>query len=215
MDENESYVLIPKPVGYEEALKGAWEELKRQSDDGIVFRKNVVRVSERVIEVPFLNEKYVVEIARQRALDTTGKEVPPFFRVLLLHYLCGFSAANVSGEWVSFRQLRGGDFYFPAFANRTVERLKKDFNGKEGRFQKAAEALGGRRLEFKDISFEFAVFPKVHLAVILHCMTEEFGADANILFDRAAESHLETEDLAVCASFLVSRIGKIAKSTGD
>jgi len=211
MDESSYYVLSPSPVGYEEALRKVWEELKRQTDDGIVRRKAVRRVGERRIELPFLGDSYRVDIVSESVKDASGTEVFPFLKVLLLHYLAGLSSELVGEDWLSFRQLRGGATYYPAFASRTVVRLKKEFTGREESFARAAEVLGGRPLDFKDISFAFDVFPRVRIAVILHSATEEFDAEANILFDRAAAAHLETEDLAVCGAMLVSKIVKTAK----
>jgi len=211
MDESSYQVLSPSPVGYEEALRKAWEELKRQTDDGIVRRKAVRKVGERRIELSFLGDSYTVDIASESVKDASGKEVFPFLKVLLLHYIAGLSSELAGEDWLSFRQLRGGATYFPAFAARTVVRLKKEFTGREESFARAAEALGGRPLDFKDVSFAFDVFPRVRIAVILHSATEEFDAEANILFDRAAAAHLETEDLAVCGALLVSKIVKTVK----
>lgn len=211
MDESAYQLLSPSPVGYEEALRKAWKELDRQSDGGIVRRKAVKKLSNRCIEVPFLGRNYRVDISSRRVKDPTGKEVSPFLKVLLLHYIVGLSSAKADEDWLSFRQLRGGATYYPAFATRTIRRLREEFNRKEENFRKAAEAIGGEELTFKDISFAFYVFPRVRLAVILHCATDEFGTDANILYDKAAAAHLETEDLAVCGALLVSDLVKVAK----
>jgi len=206
MDEFQN-LLSPRPVGYEEALQKAWRALERKSAEQIVHAKGL-SLRDRLITIPFLGEEFFLDLTAKRVTDQKGSEVYPFLRVLLLHYVCSDSSAQPTGEWLSFRQLTGGDTYYPAFAARTVERLKKRFGGREEEFVQAAERLNGRRLAFPDISFAFDVFPHVVLAVVLNRATEEFGAEAVVLFDEAAPEHLETEDLAVCGAMLVSRLVK-------
>jgi hypothetical protein len=128
--------------------------------------------------------------------------------VLILHYLVNLSAATPTGEWVSFRQFEGGDFYYPAFAARTVERLEKTFGGREEELEKSAKKLAGEKMKLGDIAFKFSVFPRLILAVVLHKGCEEFGSDANLLFDSSCLKLLPTEDAAVAASLLVSRLCK-------
>ncbi len=208
MDEAEFQVLSPKPVGYEEALRRAWDALSGADAAELAARKGVEVRSDGAIELPFLAEVYRVDLKGRRVLDAAGGEVYPFLRVLLLHYLCGDSGAEPTGEWLGFRQLRGGETYFPAFAARTSRRLAAVFGGRERLLYEAAEALDGRKLAFGDASCAFDVFPRASMAVVLHASCEDFGAEAAVLFDSAAPKHLETEDLAVCGAFLTSRLCK-------
>lgn len=206
MDEV-SGLLFPRPVGYEEALQKAWSVLEGIPPDRIAFAKGLSIRNGQVV-IPFLKENYLLDLVARKVTDEKGKEVYPFLSVLLLHYACGKATTPPTGNWLSFRQLRGGDTYYPAFAARTVERLKSRFGGREEEFVSSAERLGGRRLAFPDISFAFDVFPYVVVCVVLNRATEEFGPDAVILFDEAAAEHLETEDLAVCGAMLVGRLVK-------
>ena len=200
-------LLFPRPVGYEEALARAWSALANQKPEDIAARKGL-SVQNGCVVISFLGQNYFADISARRVADAAGKDVNPFLRVLLLHYICGSSSAMPTGEWLSFRQLRGGETYYPAFAARTVKRLKERFGGREEEFVVASKSLGGRKLAFSDISFAFDVFPYVVIGVVLNKATEEFGAEAVVLFDSAAPQHLETEDLAVCGAMLAGRLVK-------
>jgi len=200
-------LLFPRPVGYEEALERAWSALANQNPQDIAARKGLSAQNGCVV-ISFLGQTYFADLSAKRVTDASGKEVYPFLRVLLLHYICGSSSAMPTGEWLSFRQLRGGETYYPAFAARTVKRLKERFSGREEEFVVASKSLGGRKLAFSDISFAFDVFPYVVIGVVLNKATEEFGAEAVVLFDSAGAEHLATEDLAVCGAMLVGRLVK-------
>jgi hypothetical protein len=207
-DESSELVLIPRPQGYGPALAKAWEELSQLSDDGLVRRKGAkVDLQYARLSVKFLTDEFCLD--RQTREVYLGDSVsPPFLAVLVLHYLTNLSGAMPTGEWISFRQFEGGEFYFPAFAARTIERLKKTFGGREEKLEEAAKNLNGERIKFGDIAFKFSVFPRLVLAVVLHKGCEEFGSDANLLFDSSCMKLLPTEDAAVAASLLVSRLCK-------
>jgi len=206
MDEV-SGLLFPRPVGYEEALERAWRALQGKTAEQVAAAKGLTLQDDLLI-IPFLGENYLLNLKEKTLTDESGEQVYPFLRVLLLHYACGEATTPPTGNWLSFRQLRGGQTYYPAFAARTVERLKERFGGREDEFAEAAKRLGGRPLGFPDVSFAFDVFPYVCLGVVLNRATEEFGAEAVVLFDEAAQEHLETEDLAVCGAMLVGRLVK-------
>jgi hypothetical protein len=206
-DEGANLVLVPRPQGYEPALNKGWEALAEQSDEGVITRKGARLTEEGLLCVDMLGDEFCVD-RKSRKIFWNGQESPPFFTVLILHYLTDLSGARPSGEWISFRELEGGDFYFPAFAARTIQRLKATFAGREKDLLKAAEKLDGEKIEFGDASARFYVLPNVVIGAVLHEACEDFPNEANILFDSTCKKILPTEDLAVAASLLVSRICK-------
>jgi hypothetical protein len=76
---------------------------------------------------------------------------------------------------------------------------------------KAAEKLGGRAIDAGDAGFEFAVFPRVPIQLILWEGDEEFPPEANILFDDVIGELLSPEDIAWLAGMLVYRLMGLAR----
>ncbi|MFH1422570.1 MAG: DUF3786 domain-containing protein [Planctomycetota bacterium] len=207
-NEGSELVLVPRPQGYGPALNKAWEELIQISDEGLIRRKGaVVEPGSGLISITLLGDKYRLD-KKKREIYLKDSPAPQFISVLVLHYLTNLSGISPENEWVSFRQFEGGDFYFPAFAARTIEKLKKIFGGQEGKLEKAAQKLNGEKIPFGTTAYKFPVFPKLVIAVVLHNACEEFGSDANILFDNSCLKLLPTEDAAVAASLLVSKLCK-------
>ncbi|MGQ9598230.1 MAG: DUF3786 domain-containing protein [Anaerolineae bacterium] len=134
-------------------------------------------------------------------------------RILLLHYLLTADGTPLADRWIAFRNLPGGLGYDEAFQRRAEHRLVQVFGQDPRAFEAAAQALGGERLNFGDVSFAFRILPRVWLAVVLYVADEEFPASANVLFDAAAGHYLPTEDLAVLGGMLAGRLVKAAPQT--
>jgi hypothetical protein len=117
-----------------------------------------------------------------------------------------------SDEWIAFRELPDGLAYDSAFQGRSGQRLAREYGHDPDAFVAAAEALGGERLTFGDVSYMFRILPRIRMAVILHVADEEFGAAVNVLFDASAGHYLPTEDLAVLGGLLASNLIKAAEA---
>ena len=206
-EDGANFVLVPRPQGYGPALDKAWAALEEQTDEGLVNRKGAYLAGDGGLCVEMLGDEFRIDRAGRSVL-WNGNEAPPFFAVLVLHYLEDLSSARPTGEWISFRELEGGDFYFPAFAARTIQRMKLTFAGREKELFDVAGKLGGERVEFGDAGAAFRVLPNAVIALVLHEACEDFPNEANVLFDSACKIILPTEDLAVAASLLVSKVCK-------
>jgi len=68
------------------------------------------------------------------------------------------------------------------------------------------ERLPGRRVDQGDIGVVLEAFEKVPVMVILWRADEEFGADANLLFDKSITEILCTEDIVVLGGMVTAAI---------
>lgn len=176
-------------MAYEAALSKAWAELGALSKDG--FHK-----------VRFLNDEYEVDVKNKH---TSAKE---FLSVLILHYLIKKlkGLAPLTGEWISFRELEGGQWYYSAFKRATIDRLLQKYGSSPDDIIEAANKLGAKQAEFKDVSVTLEPFDGIRLAFILTRGDEEFAPSANILFDKNIKSILCTEDVSVMTALAISKI---------
>ena len=111
----------------------------------------------------------------------------------------------LSGKLVKFKDLPGGCAYEGAFIKRAVHPIEYVFGEKLDDLSKAAELLGGFKLEYGDVSVEIPALKSIPLTYILYG-TEEFQAAANILYDQSASYYLPTEDLAVLGEITTVRL---------
>ena len=126
--------------------------------------------------------------------------------MLILHYLLADPMPPPGGNWVAYREIPGAAFYFSAFSKRALQPMIKTFGQNVDGLIQAAGQLGGTGIEPGDAGFEFNLFPRISLQLILWLGDDEFSADANILFDAAIGEILSPEDAAWLASLLVYRL---------
>jgi hypothetical protein len=202
--------IMPRIDDYIAACRLAREKLAAEPYEGLVARSGFEPAEGGGLRIPFLDRVYRLSYPGLEFADTSSgaTEIPLQEQVLILHYLHGDPQAGVSGEWVAYREIPGATFYFGAFVKRALDPLKKGFGQNTEGFGRAAGRLKGEAVGIGDAGFEFRVFPRVPVRVILYAGDEEFAAEANILFDRSIGRILSPEDVAWMAGMLVYRLIK-------
>ena len=197
---------------YQHARDLAAEALARESLAAISRRSGFAE-ADGGLAVPFLTRRYRVDYPSFQFSDAAeaAAEVPLQEQVLILHYLLGAEAGLPSQDWVAYREIPGASFYFSAFVKRAIEPLKKVFGGNAAAFRKAATALGGQAIAAGDAGFELRVLPQVAVQFILWEGDEEFGAEANILFNSGIQGRLSPEDIAWLAGMVVYRMMALSR----
>ncbi|MEW6672876.1 MAG: DUF3786 domain-containing protein [Thermodesulfobacteriota bacterium] len=191
----------------------AAEKLSAESFELLAKRTGFEAPSPNVFRVPFLNRCYRVDYPGFSFRDEkeAGKEVPIQEQVLILHYMLGREVPALSGNWVAYREIPGAAFYFSAFVKRAVDPLKNTFGNNAAGLAHASGLLGGEAVEPGDAAFEFRLFPRVRLRLILWEGDEEFPPEANILFDSTIGSIFSPEDIAWLAGMLVYRLMALSR----
>ncbi|MDY6826253.1 MAG: DUF3786 domain-containing protein [Bacillota bacterium] len=159
---------------------------------------------ESKFRLPFINHNYSVQYPSGRVTMETGEEVSKYLAIILLHYLVTANGTLLTGQWIAFRHLPGGQIYIDPFNGRAVKPFLKAFGEKPEDFQQAAKSLGGYQLPLSGISIAIPVLPRVPICFILWPGDEEMPASANILFDEAASSYLPTEDYAHLPAMVIT-----------
>lgn len=187
---------------YRQAVEQAWELL------GAIGKKGRV-------ESVFLGRTCAVDFDKKSIVDLTGESaVQEHHEILILHYLAKEKAVTVTEpiEWVSFRDLPSGKFYYPAFCQRSIERLDRDFPSDPAALWENARRLKGQRLKLGDFSFRIQAFPKVFLALLYWRGDGEVSSRYDLLFNREVARIYSTEDAVVLARTVVGSLMKGLKT---
>jgi hypothetical protein len=182
-------------MGYEISLKLAWDELDK------------LALQDRTVSL--LGENYQVK-ASERAvlLQLSGAPAAEMEAVLILHYLIGLlkHGFHTTGEWISFKETKGGKLFWPAFQESCIKPLVQSFQrDPEGLVQNLSARLEGRRVEGGDVAVELATFPEVHVRMLFWKGDEELPPESSMLFDRGLTEIYSTEDVAVLLLAVVQR----------
>ncbi|MBU2063286.1 MAG: DUF3786 domain-containing protein [Candidatus Omnitrophica bacterium] len=183
-------------MAYAIAVSKAWEELK----------KTTSAVNHTVL---FLADEYNIDTQKQEALSAaSGVPAKEYVSILVLHYLSRALSGlpPVSGEWVSFPQLPGGQGYYPTFQKRVIDRILSKYKTAPRATIKSIERLRAKKTELADCSFVFEVFAGVQVLITLWRGDDEFGPEANIHFDKSVQDVFCTEDIVVLSEIIAAKI---------
>ncbi|HEC69408.1 MAG TPA: DUF3786 domain-containing protein [Candidatus Omnitrophica bacterium] len=183
-------------MGYELALVKAYLELESLT-------------SEKKFSVKLLADEYEVDLENKRifslACNVPAKD---YLGVLLLHYLIRKvkGLPSLKGAWISFRQLPGGEGYFPAFTKRVIRPLLRKYKDNPERLLELTKRFKAEREGYPDLSISLEVLERVPFLITLQRGDEEFTPLANLLFDGSIKDIFSTEDVVVLSEFVARNI---------
>lgn len=183
-------------MGYEIAINKAWEELLKLNP-------------EDPASVRFLADEYTVDFKEKRIISLAcNAPAKDFTAILILHYLVVKSKGlpELTGEWVSFKELSGVEGYYPAFRKRAIEPIIRKYGAHPGGILTVLERLPAKRVDQGDIGIVLEAFTDVPVMIELWRPDDEFGPEANMLFDKNINKIFCTEDIVVLAGFLASQL---------
>lgn len=185
-----------KTMGYEIALKNAWNKLTQIS-------------AERKFSVKLLADEYSVDLDNHSVLSLScNVPAKDYAAILILHYLVAKAKGlpRIKDEWLTFRELAGVEGYEQAFRQRVVERIIKKYGKHPEGLLSVLERLPGKKIMQADVAVVLDVFAGVPALIEMWKADDEFGAEANLLFDASIKEIYCIEDSVVLAEFIVSQL---------
>jgi hypothetical protein len=211
------YSLSPgsREQGFEFSYKLAREQLSKVSDTQEQCRKSGARyVRPNEIVINYLNQPYHIALPDAAILsEDSDVEVPLKDKILILHYFAGAKGTPATGILIAYKQLVGGISYFPAFSQRAIAPFVNHFGKNPELLIKAAAKLGGREVDYGDVSVSVNAFDHVPITLVLWRGDEELAPNGNILFDANISDYLSTEDVTVLTETIIWKLVKDIPST--
>lgn len=183
-------------MGYEAAINKAWEELAKINPD-------------KELSIKFLADEYNIDPKDRKVLSLAcNSPAKDFYAILVLHYALKKleGLPQLSGEWLSFKELSGVEGYSQAFRKRSIEPILRKYGQKPEALLEVLEKLPAKRVEQGDIGIVVEAFARVPAMITLWRKDEEFGPEANMLFDKSITRILCTEDIVVLANIIAIQL---------
>jgi hypothetical protein len=142
-----------------------------------------------------------------------GPEIPIAEKALILHYLVNADGAEPTGEWITFREVPSGEFYWSAFVKRAKSPLVGFFGGRPQLLLELAVGVGGKPAQDQagDTAVIVQAFPRVPFMLQLWEGDEEFPPEGNVLMDATISGYLSTEDVALAAGLPIYKMMAMAR----
>jgi len=185
-------------MSYTQAIEKAWTDI-------------TVLAGNKKYSVKFLTDTYNVDPVKKEVISLScNAPAKGYIIVLLLHYLINKlklgALPEPAGEWINFKQLEGGEAYYPAFKRRTIDIILGKYGTNPQAIFDLAERFCAKRVQIGDFGVVIEVLEGVPILIALWKGDEEFGPEANILFDAGITNIFNTEDTVVLTEFLVHQL---------
>ncbi|MDD5154940.1 MAG: DUF3786 domain-containing protein [Candidatus Omnitrophica bacterium] len=161
------------------------------------------------LSVKFLGDEYSIDLQAGKVVSLAcNVPAKDFTAILILHYLSKKikGLPELKNEWVSFKELSGIEGYAPAFRNRAIEPVIRKYGVNPQSLPDVLERLPGKKSHTADASIIVEAFEGVPVLVELWAGDEEFGPEANMLFDESIIGIFCTEDTVVLAGLVAAAL---------
>lgn len=141
----------------------------------------------------------------------------PWVTVPFLTYVVQCKGWPVTGEWVSFREIKEGQERYLLFKKRCEEAMKRVADTWPDLFDDIVHLFDGRHVDAQfasDISIVLHVFPRVPLMICYWKEGEGFDSSLNVFFDKTVDENLDIGAVYMLATGLTQMFEKLALQHG-
>jgi len=197
----------------EEHLNRLKDEISR-SDLADLARRTGARFSGGRLTLKILGKDFSVDTGGNLSADIhiNSWVAMPF----LQHVLYGKGLVP-SGDWISFRELKGGKERYPLFQKRCEAPLKRVADTYTELFDDMVHIFNGKQVakQFEaDISVVLHPFPKVPVMVCYWSPEDGLRSSLNVFFDKTADQNLDIGSVFSLGSGLAQMFEKLSLRHG-
>ncbi len=206
-----------KPNTIDEDMLDAVEHLKKKIpgiDLAEAARRNASRYDGKKLTLKVMGKDFSVHADGTLSSDI---HVNPWLAVPVLNYVLFGKGKALSGNWISFRELKGGMERYSLFQQRCEKPLKKIADSYPDLFRDMLEIFNGKRIEGPvDSDVAVILYPLPLVPIIVCYWMPEDGLDSSlhIYFDETAGENLDIDALYNMTTGMVIMFGKIAQKHG-
>jgi len=156
------------------------------------------------------------------SVDTVGSistsiHVNPWVAIPFLNYVVAGRAIPITGNWVSFRELKGGKEFYGLFQKRCEEPIKSVADVYTDLFDDLVHMFSGQKVaqQFEaDISVVLHPLPLVPVMICYWLPEDGLASSLNLFFDQSADQNLSIESAYTLAAGLAQMFEKISHRHG-
>ncbi|MDF1592403.1 MAG: DUF3786 domain-containing protein [Desulfobacterales bacterium] len=130
------------------------------------------------------------------------------FHLFIIYYLLKSKDIEISGEWISEKDIPGGATFFRGPHEIPTRLICRQFNNNVEAFRNKCEQLHGLPMDMADAAYRFEITPRIPVSVLYWAGDDDFPPEAKILYDRTITEHLSTDIIFALAVGICTRIGE-------
>lgn len=208
---------IEKPNTIDEDMRDAVEALKQK------IPEIDLESAARRVGASFAGNKLTLKVCgkdfsvNSKGMISADIHVNPWVAVPVLRYILESDGKPVSGNWVSFRELKNGPERFSLFQQKCEKTLKAIADRYPALFKDMLDIFDGRRVEThfdSDISIVLRPLPRFPILICYWKPEEGLDSDLHVFFDAVSEENLDIESIYTLVMGIVGMFGKISLRHG-
>ncbi len=136
----------------------------------------------------------------------------PWVQVPLLSYITNPTHAEISGRWISFRELKGGIDWQGLFTSRCEQPLRKLADDNPDLLHDIIDMFMGKTIEWyeADIALVLHPLPKIPILICYQAPDDDLDSALTIFFDKCCGTNLHIKAIFTLCSGLVQMFAKVA-----
>ncbi len=164
-------------------------------------------VREKCYTVSVWGEDYgiIPEAFKITRLSDPTRKVTISLGLFVVHYLLTCKEIPISKEWISVKDIPGGETFFRGPHKIPADLIEKRYGDDLQGFHEVSAQLGGTALDMADAAYYFKIAPRIPVAVLIWKGDDEFPAEAKMLFDKSIGDHLALDIIFALAVEMCSR----------
>ena len=175
------------------------------------------------VRARFSGDKLTLKVlGKDFSVDKKGNlsadiHINPWVTIPFLNYILYGKGLPVSGNWVSFRELKDGKERYPLFQKRCEEPMKRVADIYTNLFDDMVHILNGKQVEKQfesDISVVLHPLPEVPIMVCYWSPEDGFESSLNVFFDQTADENLDIGSVFTLGAGLTQMFEKITLRHG-
>ncbi len=159
----------------------------------------------------------VRSLGKEFHVDRKGKirsecHLIPWVQAPLLAYICHSGHQQISGRWISFREIQGGIEWRGLFRSRCETPLRKLADTYPELFVDIIHLFMGREVEGFDADIALVLHPFPHIPILFcyQAADRDLESELNIFFDECCGTNLHIKSLYTLCAGLVKMFEQIA-----
>jgi len=139
--------------------------------------------------------------------------VIPWVQAPLLSYITYKTHGDISGKWISFREIKGGIEWQALFTSRCEEPLRKLADDNPDLLNDLIDLFMGKTIDWyeADIALILYPMPKIPILICYQAPEDDLGSKLTIFFDECCSMNLHIKSIFTLSSGLVQMFTKIAE----
>lgn len=149
----------------------------------------------------------------QQGNMTSECHLIPWVQAPLLSYITHESHADISGSWISFREIKGGIEWQGLFTSRCEEPLRQLADDNPDLLTDLITLFMGKSIDWyeADIALILYPLPKIPILICYQAPEDDLQSKLTIFFDACCSTNLHIKSIYTLCAGLVQMFAKIAE----